>query len=256
MTYLDRFVIGIVSSLAAVAWYVTPQEIVSRLLIVPGALTSVLFPRLSEIYAGGQPREAAWQLERLALLALYLSLFPVTLLLGAFAGTVLDLWIGPEFAREGASAMLVLCAGVLVNSLAQVPFASVQARGGARSTALLHLAELPLSVAAVWLMTLHWGVTGAALAWTLRIVLDFAVLQMIARPESGVAGRRGGDRSAAVVAVLTAASFACAALGPGAARLPVSLAIGALAWGLAASRLRTQPEVRAGFAGLRTRMRR
>ncbi|MFN7645748.1 MAG: flippase [Burkholderiales bacterium] len=238
MGYLDRFVIGAVLSLSAVAWYVTPQEIVSRLLIVPGALTSVLFPRLSEIHASGASAQEGRRIERLALGALFLALFPATLLLGLLAYPVLDLWIGPVFAREGATAMLVLCAGVLFNSLAQVPFAAIQARGGARTTALLHLAELPLFVVAVWLFTARWGVAGAALAWTLRMGLDLGALLLIARWHAGGSARLADRISALRIGLPAIGAFVVAATASADARWVGALALGATAWAVAAWHLR------------------
>ncbi|HWF10056.1 MAG TPA: oligosaccharide flippase family protein, partial [Bryobacteraceae bacterium] len=47
MVSMDRFVIGGLTSLSAVAYYVTPQEIGTRLLVVPISLQSALFPVFS-----------------------------------------------------------------------------------------------------------------------------------------------------------------------------------------------------------------
>jgi O-antigen/teichoic acid export membrane protein len=238
MGYLDRFVIGAVGSMSAVAWYVTPQEIVSRLLIVPVSLASVLFPRLSELHASTGERMVAWPLERLALGVLFVALQPVTLVLGTFAHPILERWVGPEFAREGSTAMLILCAGVLANGLAHVPFASIQARGNARATALLQMIELPIYVAAMWMLASLWGVVGAALAWTARILVDLAALWLMARPDEVSPADRAGDSVALVVGLLTLAAFGCAAFAPPSWAAAGSLAIGALAWVMAAMRLR------------------
>lgn len=236
MSYLDRFVIGAVGSMSAVAWYVTPQEIVTRLLIVPVALASVLFPKLSEVHAGTRDRMAGWPMERLALAALFLTLMPVTLVLGLLAAPILERWVGPEYAREGASAMLVLCAGVLGNALAHVPFAAIQARGGARATALLQLVELPCYVAALWTLTALWGVVGAAIAWTLRILVDLGALWLIARPAGESADP--GESTMLRVGLLTLAAFACAGFAPAAWAALGALSLGGVAWAIVAARLR------------------
>ena len=47
MTYLDRFVVGAVADMAAVAHYATPYDLVPKLLLVPFALAGVLFPVFS-----------------------------------------------------------------------------------------------------------------------------------------------------------------------------------------------------------------
>jgi O-antigen/teichoic acid export membrane protein len=237
MSYLDRFVIGAVQSLSAVAWYATPQEMVSRLLLLAGALSSVLFPRLAELHAAGDGAGTGWRLERLALLALFLVLFPVMLCLAVFAEPVLDAWLGAEFARHGAVPMQVFCVGVLVNSLAQVPFVSLQARGRAATIAAIHCVQLPLFVVAVWQLAEHAGVVGAALAWSGRIVVDFVVLRTLSRSRVGAAGGVRNQTGAVLVGVLALAAFAAPMTLPGWTGIASGLALGAVAWGLAASRL-------------------
>lgn len=229
MSYIDRFVVGVVASIQVVAWYATPQEIVTRLLIAPFAICNVLFPRLTEVHAAQGGRMAGWEIERLAIGVLFLALLPVTLLLGVFAGPILHHWVGPEFAREGASAMLVLCAGVLANAIAHVPFAAIQARGGARATALLQLVELPCYVVVLWLLASEFGAVGAALAWTLRTVVDLAALWVTARPRP-VRGEPARDRPGIAIGALAVSAFAWAAIVPGAWAGVGALCLGAVAW--------------------------
>jgi O-antigen/teichoic acid export membrane protein len=228
MSYLDRFVVGTVLSVTAVAYYVTPQEIVTKLLIVATALTSVLFPKLSESFAADEPGDSISRTEHLALSGIYLALFPMTVLLGAFGGLVLKLWVGPVFASEGARAMLIFCFGVLCNSLAQVPYASIQARGRADQTAILHLVELPFFLFALWHLAHAFGVPGAALAWTLRVVVDLIALLVMAR-RPGLSLDSGSRRYATLVASLTLAAFAAGAIESLWARAFTVSAISALA---------------------------
>ena len=50
MVYLDRFVIGGIISVAAVAYYATPYEMVTKLWIIPSAIVGVLFPAFAASY--------------------------------------------------------------------------------------------------------------------------------------------------------------------------------------------------------------
>ena len=74
-----------------------------------------------------------------------------------------------------------LTVGVLLNGLAQIPFALVQGRGRPDLTAKLHLAEAPFYLLAVWWLIQHFGIEGAAIAWTLRVAVDTAVLFAMSR---------------------------------------------------------------------------
>jgi O-antigen/teichoic acid export membrane protein len=170
MVYMDRFAIGAVATLAAVAYYTTPYEIVTKLWIIPAALTATLFPALA-----GSRTEASSGPARLlsqSTAATFACLFPAVALVVAFAREALSLWLGEEFAGQSYRVAQWLAAGVLINSLALIPFTYIQARGRPDITAKLHLLELPFYLAALWWMLEHLGIEGAAIAWTARVALD------------------------------------------------------------------------------------
>jgi O-antigen/teichoic acid export membrane protein len=174
MIYMDRFFIGSVLGLAAVAYYVTPYEIVTKLLVVPGALVGVLFPMFSASLAA-DPAQAN-DLFRRGVRWVFLALFPPVLITTVFAGDGLRLWLSADFSNNGATVLQWLAAGVLVNSIAFIPFAFVQGAGRPDLTAKLHLAELPIYLLVLWLFMHQWGIVGAAAAWTLRVAIDAAAL--------------------------------------------------------------------------------
>ncbi|MGA8186078.1 MAG: polysaccharide biosynthesis C-terminal domain-containing protein, partial [Terriglobia bacterium] len=86
------------------------------------------------------------------------------------------LWVGPKFAAEGALVLQIMAFAVLVNSLAIVPYNLIQGIGRPDLTAKFHLVELPLHVALAYFLVTRFGLPGAALAWTLRVTLDFLLL--------------------------------------------------------------------------------
>jgi O-antigen/teichoic acid export membrane protein len=101
---------------------------------------------------------------------------PLLLLVAVFAQGIVRLWLGAEFERQSTAVLQILSLGVLVNSLTFVPFSLLQAVGRPDLTGKFHLFELPFYVG-VCLFLLHkMGLPGAALAWTLRAVLDAALL--------------------------------------------------------------------------------
>lgn len=170
MGYVDRFIIGGIVSAAAVAYYTTPQEIVTKLWVLPGALTAVLFPAFAAdlVYRDGQTQI----LFAKAVQWLFMALFPVTLFMALFAQEILAVWVGSEFAFHSAMLMKIFAAGILVNCLAHVPFTLIQGAGQPRITALVHLFELPFFLLVIWGLTSKYGALGAAVAWFLRMVVD------------------------------------------------------------------------------------
>jgi O-antigen/teichoic acid export membrane protein len=208
MVYVDRFLIGALLSMAAVAYYVTPYEVVTRLWLIPSALLAVFFPAFAASF-GRDPGRMLLLFDR-GLRSVFLALFPITLVLVAFAFQGLELWLGDEFARNGYRVLQWLAVGVFINSLGQVAFAAIQGAGRPDITGKLHLVELPLYLVALWLLLRSFGIEGVAIAWTLRVTVDTLVLLALANrflPAGGTAVRRAARLAAPALAVLTLAAM-------------------------------------------------
>jgi O-antigen/teichoic acid export membrane protein len=172
MGYLDRFVIGALLSPAAVALYATPQEIVTRLSIIPGALTAVLFPA----FASSGEQAVGKRLFRNGTLGLGLVLLPLVVPLIVFAHPLLALWISEAFAQQAAMVFQIFSVGMFINCLAHIPYAWLQGVGRSRSVAMVHLAELPLFIGILSWLVMEFGVPGAAVAWLIRVTTDAIAL--------------------------------------------------------------------------------
>jgi O-antigen/teichoic acid export membrane protein len=220
MGYVDRFVIGALVSATAVAHYATPQEMVTKLWIVPGAVMAVLLPRFA---ASGL---SAWPLMQRSAEALFWVLLPVCSGLAVFAEPLMRVWIGPEFAQHSAPMLQVFAVGILITCTAHVPLTWLQGQGAYRAPALLHLAELPLFLVALVVLTAWLGPMGAAWAWLLRMLGDTTALFLMAARQAQQPGQGLGRRAAVGALVL---ALAC-----GAMFLPEhALAERAAAWTLA-----------------------
>jgi O-antigen/teichoic acid export membrane protein len=179
MVTLDRFLIGALVSVTAVAYYATPYEMITKIWLLPGALLGVMFPAFSASFVRDRDRTAV--LYHRCVKYLFLILFPVTLMIIVLAQDGLRLWLGIEFAQNSFRVLQWLAVGVLVNSLAQVPFALLQGIGRPDLTAKLHLIELPVYLLALRLLIGAYGIEGAAIAWTGRVAVDAFVLFAIAK---------------------------------------------------------------------------
>lgn len=151
---VDRFLVSSMVSLTAVAYYATPFDVVTRIWIIPGALTMALFPMFGILST--LDRERAALLHDRGVKAVCVVLFPLVSLLIAFAPEVLALWLGGDFAENASLPLRILAAGVFVNSLAHVPFALIQGVGRADLVAKLHLLEL-IPYLTIVVLLIHWG---------------------------------------------------------------------------------------------------
>src|SRR5499426_3260860 len=97
MVSADRFLIGILISTAAVAYYVTPFEVVSKVWLFPQAVLGVLFPEFAA--AASHDRARGARLVEGAVRVILVAVFPVALGFTALAPEGLTLWLGAEFGR-------------------------------------------------------------------------------------------------------------------------------------------------------------
>src|ERR1039457_6126600 len=127
MVYLDRFVIGTVISVTAVAYYATPYEMVTKLWIISGALIASLFPAFAASNNSDASRTV--QLLSKSIAAIFILIFPIVLVIVTFSQEGLMIWLGKEFANNSANVLRWLAAGVFFNCLAQVIYTLIQGRG-------------------------------------------------------------------------------------------------------------------------------
>lgn len=171
LAYVDRFVIGACVSAAAVAYYTTPQEILTKLWIIPGALTSVLFPTFALLIQRRDP--GSWVLFDHAVHALFLGLMPISIALALFAPELLGLWLGnADFVAHSAPVMQIFTLGILLSCLAHVPVTWLQSSGNNRPAAMVHLSQLVVYGPLIGWVATHHGLIGAAWIWLLRISVD------------------------------------------------------------------------------------
>lgn len=177
---VDRMLIGALTSVAAIAYYAPPQEIATKLWILPGTLVSVLFPAFA---ASARANPARLNLLfRRGLSQVYCALFPPTLMLIVVGGDVLGLWLGAAFRQNGETVLQLLAAGAFFTGLSFIPSALIQAVGQPRKVGVLLMVEMPLFLLGVWWGVRVAGTAGAAVAWSLRALVDLVALMVIAAP--------------------------------------------------------------------------
>lgn len=174
MVVADRFFISNILGAAVVAYYTIPAEFLIRLLIIPAAVTTTLFPIFSS--AISTKDESANILYRKGIMTILGVMGIIVIAICIGSEWALGVWLGADFADKSSSVTSILALGILFNSLAQIPHAFIQASGDARSTALIHLAESIIYIPILLIMMNLYGITGAAAAWAFRALLDLMLL--------------------------------------------------------------------------------
>lgn len=179
MVYSDRFVLSIYLPISTVAYYITPFEIVNKLTILPVALNKVLFPTFSFLFSNNFAKIERYFRQSVNLTG-YIF-FSIGLITITFAYEILHIWLGEAFALKSAQVIQILMIGVFFNSIAQIYYSLLMSSGRSDIVGKLHLFELPIYMVLFWIFIPRLGIIGAALAWTLRVVLDMIGLVIISR---------------------------------------------------------------------------
>jgi O-antigen/teichoic acid export membrane protein len=210
MGYCDRVIIATHLGAVAVAYYVTPFDVITRTSIFAVAIAAVVFPAVA--YVGQTAhRQVAAMMEKVELLVGAFAL-PAYFIVAAFAGDLLRLWISEEFATAGALPATLLCAGMFANSIARIPHAVIQGRGRADMTAMANLIELPIYFLGLFLLLPRFGLAGVAACWAGRALLDYVILRLIAGRLLQAATTRSVAESASVFIIVI--FIACAGIYP------------------------------------------
>ncbi len=217
LLYADRFLIGAILTLAAVAFYATPLDLVMRMWILPVAVAQALLPAMASAYL--THAAATVGLLRRGALLVAAAVLPACILLVAAGPEILRLWLGAEFAAGGGRVLQILSVGIFFSCAAFAPGALLDAIGRPDANAKWQLAQavvyLPLAALGLW-----WaGIEGAAAAWALRCAADaFGRLWLAGRlyaPASGLVRALGlplAVGGAGLAALLAPSSVALLAL--------------------------------------------
>jgi O-antigen/teichoic acid export membrane protein len=181
IVYLDRMIIAALISLQAVTIYTVPTEVFSRLGILPSCIMSTLFPAFSSNTSRSTERDHLIRLYQITTRYLALILLPFFSFLIVNARDILSVWMGPHFSLHGTLVFQILAVGAFLNFLTRLPYGAVQASGRPDVTAKFHLFELPFYIALCLVLIPRWGLTGAAVACTLRVSADAFLMFWAAR---------------------------------------------------------------------------
>lgn len=168
---LERFFIGNMQGAAAVTLYAVPFSLIAPIVMLAGSLSAALFPRYSSLDS-----DASRQLAQRAMHVILVMVTPLMVMLIFSVQPFLSIWIDVDFSNNSVGVAQILVVGFWANSLAKVFHTQLQGEGKPSIVAWIHLAELLPFLMLLFLLTSQWGVLGAALAWTIRAVVDMGLL--------------------------------------------------------------------------------
>jgi O-antigen/teichoic acid export membrane protein len=172
ITYVhaDKLVIGAVLGMRAVAYFAIAATIANAVLGITFRLSSVMYPAASALAASGQ-------LERLkdAYFNTARYVFSINagivLLIALFAREILHYWMGAEFAAYGERVMILVAAGMLLDSLTNLPSMINDGLGHARVSGPFAFLRACVGLAVMLGLVGPYGIEGVAAAHLLTSAL-------------------------------------------------------------------------------------
>ncbi len=176
--YSDRFLIGMKVSAAAITYYATPYEMITKLLIIPSALGTVLFPVFSSNFLTNPTLSKKLFIRGVKVI--FLVIFPIVIIIITFAKEGMSLWLGNEFSVHSAYILQLLSVGIFMNCLSLIPNIYFQGTGKPKIPTLINLIELPFYLSIMWFSITKWGISGAAMTYMLMATVDAAAMYLMA----------------------------------------------------------------------------
>ena len=171
MVTLDRFIIGAFLGAKAVTYYSVPFQLTSQNTVFAGALSGALFPRMTNV-----KRTEELRLGLSAIKTLAAVVTPITTVGILVAQPFLGWWISQDLAFESGPVARILLLGFWINGLAIVPLTMLQASGWPSVVAKCHMIEVLPYFMLLYVGIESFGVAGAAMAFSIRVAVDFLLL--------------------------------------------------------------------------------
>jgi O-antigen/teichoic acid export membrane protein len=165
LTQMDKVIVGRALPLAELGYYSIAGSLAGGIASLGSPFFSATFPVFNQLVAiGDSERLRAVYHERMELLAAIV--LPVAVVLSVCSREVLLIWTrNPTLAEHVWLPVTILVAGSTLLALAQLPYALQLAHGATLVSFWLNLGAIIVLGPSLTVLTLHYGIVGAALVW-------------------------------------------------------------------------------------------
>lgn len=166
LTQVDRLFISRMLPLEELGYYVLAYQAATSISVLLTALSTALMPSLAEAH-GAQAHAVLLSRYHIATQALLFSSGTVLFMLLFFGEPLLSLWVNPAAAARSWVPLAFLAAGFWLSAACAGAYTAAVACGRAKLMLKISAASAVPYLAALYTLIDHWGIAGAAAAWTL-----------------------------------------------------------------------------------------
>jgi O-antigen/teichoic acid export membrane protein len=207
----DKLIVGALAGPIALAFYTVPATLASRILGLTYRLSSVIYPRASELAGLSRMDELRPLYLSATRYITYINLVALGVIVLA-GDEFLRRWVGEEFVAEGYPILILMTVALLVDSFTNIPSLVNDALGHPKITGRFALARGLIGVGLVYVGASMAGIVGAAIAHLLASLLLSALFLLYVHGRTIPIGfsdamRLGFGRSVAVGLLIFLALF-------------------------------------------------
>jgi O-antigen/teichoic acid export membrane protein len=189
----EKVLLPRLASVQTLAHYSVAYTVALAATLFSQAMTQSLVPAFSQLLRP-EKREQLVALFSRSVRFNVIALLPVVVTLFVIARPFFTLWAGEEFGRESSKPFYILLIGLFFQVAAYVPGSLLMANGRTDIFAKVYWVELVPYLILIVILTPKFGAVGAALACTIRVIVDTVVFMLLTSRLTGVSFRVFDDR--------------------------------------------------------------
>jgi O-antigen/teichoic acid export membrane protein len=177
---MEKLILARFVSVEALAHYSVAFTLAGMVSLFSIAFKQSLLPAFAQLSRPDQQVEFELLVRRGVRLVLA-ALVPGLVLLCVIARPFFTLWAGEDFGRESTLPFYILAIGLFFSMLSYLPHSAITARGRTDIFARLYWVELFSYAVVATILVFMFGILGAAVAWTLRVIADSLIIIFLAK---------------------------------------------------------------------------
>ena len=175
LTQVDKIILSKMLPLQFFGYYTLAFSLANILIQLVTPISSALFPRFSQIVAGGE-EENMVSLYHAGCQSIAVMILPVAVTIAVFSRQILSVWLGDPITVQNTYFLLILIIiGTAINALVILPFTLQLAHGWTKLSLLKCTIAVLLLVPLMILLVQYYGALGAAMAWIILNLGSFFI---------------------------------------------------------------------------------
>lgn len=171
----EKGILGYTLTSADLGHYSIAFTLASFVTMFAGSVVQSILPAFSRLSAADEKDHLKILFTRMLRITAMISA-PSIIVISILGGPFLRVWVGAEIARASSLPFYLLIFGLAINILAYYPLSILLAYGKSSLIAKIYWGEIGPYLILAYILTSYFGVSGAAIAWSIRVIVDALLL--------------------------------------------------------------------------------